>query len=248
MIKKLAVLLLAIPFFSARIHAQSFGEKTSIGFFGGISQYHGSMPETLMRAAAGINLNYSITDKFSVRFQFTATETGGSDSSLNNLANNGNDTRAPHYYFRTNINELCLAPEYDFFSIANGAKLTPYVLAGIGYYNFKPYQIDQITRPNGTFRYQNIAMKQVEKFSNWQMNVPVGIGVKYAVTPNVMINAEGNYRFLFNKYIDNYIADNKKDSYYTISLGISFRLSPISASSGNRGYGNSKDCKCPPVY
>lgn len=248
MAKKSAILLLIILFVGAHLYAQSFGEKTSIGFSGGVSQYHGSMPNTLMRAAAGINLNYSVTDHISVRFQFTASETGGSDSSLNNLANNGNDTRASGYYFRTNINEFSLTPEYDFFSIANGAKFTPYVFAGIGYYNFKPYQIDEIIRSNGTFRYQNIAMKQVEKFSNRQMNVPVGIGVKYAVTPNVIINAEGNYRFLFNKYIDNYIADNKKDSYYTISLGISFRLSPISASSGNRGYGNSKDCKCPPVY
>ena len=247
MIKKLAVLLLAIPFFSTQIYAQSFGEKTSIGFFGGISQYHGSMPQTLVRAAAGINLNYSITDKFSVRFQFAASETGGSDSSLSNLANNGNDTRASAYYFRTNINEFSLMPQYDFFSIAGGAKFTPYVFAGIGYYNFKPYQIDEITRTNGTLRYQNIAMKQVEKFSNWQMNVPLGIGIKYAVTPNVIINAEGDYRFLFNKYIDNYIADNKKDSYYTISLGISFRLSPISANSNGQSRSN-KDCKCPPVY
>ena len=158
MAKKSAILLLIISFVGAHLHAQSFGEKTSIGFSGGVSQYHGSMPETLMRAAAGINLGYSITDRISVRFQFTATETGGGDSLLNNLANNGNDTRASHYYFHTNINEISLTPEYDFFSIANGAKLTPYVFAGIGYYNFKPYQINEITRPKATFRYQNITM------------------------------------------------------------------------------------------
>lgn len=247
MAKKIIILLLIVSFVSAQSRAQNFGEKASIGLFGGISQYHGSMPNTMTRAMAGINLNYSITDNISVRFQFTASETGGSDSSLNNLANNGNDMRASGYYFRTNINEFSIIPEYDFFNIPGVVKFTPYVFAGIGYYNFKPYQIDEVNI-HGSMRYENIAMKQVKNFSNWQMNVPVGIGMKYAVTPNFIINAEGNYRFLFNKYIDNYTADNKKDSYYTISLGISFRLSPISASSSNRVFGNGKDCKCPPVY
>ncbi|HEY0298017.1 MAG TPA: DUF6089 family protein [Arachidicoccus sp.] len=247
MIKKFFILLISIPLLYAQLHAQSFGERTSLGFFGGISQYHGSMSQTLTRSAAGINLHYEISDKFAIRFQYTASETGGSDSTLNNAANNGNDTRASGYYFRTNLNEFTLLPEYNFFNINEGAKFTPYVFAGIAVYNFKPYQIEQISRPNGTFRYQNIAMQQVESFSNWQMNVPIGLGFKYAITPNFIINAEGNYRFLFNKYIDNYIADNKKDSYYTFSLGISFRLSSISVNRTS-GSKSNKDCKCPPVY
>lgn len=240
-------LLILLMLCAASLQAQSFGGKTSIGLLGGMSQYHGSMPQTLKRFEAGLNLHYDINDHIALRFQFATSETGGSDSLLSNIANNGNDTRATNYYFRTNINEISLLPEYNFFNISNGAKFTPYVFAGIGYYNFKPYQTLQINRANGTFRYENVAMRQVEKFSNWQMNVPVGVGIKYAISPNFLINAEGNYRFLFNKYIDNYIADNKKDSYYTISLGISFRLSPISARSDYRS-NSSKDCKCPPVY
>ncbi|MDE1193397.1 MAG: DUF6089 family protein [Arachidicoccus sp.] len=240
--------LIIILFFATSLQAQNFGERASIGIYGGIMQYHGSMPETEKKFAAGINLHYEITDKIALRFQYTASEAGGGDSSLNNIANNGNDIRSQHYYFNTNINEFNLLAEYNFFNINAGAKFTPYIFSGIGYYNFKPYQTELVTRANGTVRYQNVAMKQVEKFSNWKTNIPAGIGIKYAFSPNFMINAEGSYRFLFNKYIDNYIADNKKDSYYTITLGIIFRLSKISVKSSYGNGGSSKNCKCPPVY
>ncbi|ANI88719.1 hypothetical protein A9P82_05135 [Arachidicoccus ginsenosidimutans] len=247
MIKKYFIFLLIVCC-CLQTKAQSFGEKTSIGFFGGVSKYEGSMPQTLTRGAAGINFRYEITDKLHIRFQFTATETGGGDSSLNNAANNGNDTRSQFYYFHTNINEFSLLPEYDFFNINAGAKFTPYIFAGIGYYNFKPYQIVENIRDNGTFRYQNVAMPKVENYSNWQMSIPLGIGIKYAISPNVILNAEGNYRFLTNPYIDNYSADKKNDKFYTFSLGISFRFSPIAAKESFGTGRRKRNCNCPPVY
>jgi len=244
--KKQGLFILLLILCGAQIKAQSFLQNTAVGVWGGISKYNGSMPQTLMRGAAGIYLHYDITNKFAVRLQFMASETGGSDSSLNNATNNGNDERSQSYYFRTNINEISLMPEYNFFDLSAGAKFTPYVFAGIAYYSFKPYQV-VLETTDGSMHYVNLAMPKVSNYSYWQMAVPVGVGIKYAISPNVFLNAEGNYRILFNPYLDNYSADNKKDKYYTVSIGISFRLQSASANGNGRGK-NGKNCKCPPVY
>jgi opacity protein-like surface antigen len=242
MMKKYAPLMLLLLFCCTQTKAQLL-ENTGIGVWGGVSGYKGSMPKTLMRGAAGIYLHYDLTDKFAVRLQFMASETGGSDSSLNNAANNGNDARSQSYYFHTNINEISLMPEYNFFDLRSGAKFTPYIFAGIAYYSFKPYQI-VATTATGTLHYVNLAMPKVTNYSYWQMAVPLGIGVKYALSPNVFLHAEGNYRILFNPYLDNYSADNKNDKYYTISIGITVKLKPASSTSNRNG----RNCKCPPVY
>lgn len=214
---------------------------------GGAMQYGGSMPDIQAKAAVGLGLQYEITDQLHLQLSFTASEAGGSDSSLNNLAHMGNDRSSQGYYFRTNINEFTLTSTYDFFNLNAGRRFTPYVLAGVGLYNFKPYQVVQYENEKGALRKENRAMKQVESFSNWQVNIPVGIGIKYAFSSNFRLKLEGKYRVLFNPYLDNYIADQKNDHYYSVTLGLAFRLQSVSAfARGTRR--NSRDCNCPPVY
>lgn len=244
--KKLLLLSYTLFLFTGSVFCQRFLEKTNVGFGGGISGYHGSMPQTFTKAAGAINIDYELSDHIRIRFQAMASETGGSDSALNNIANLGDDTRSSFYYFHTNINELSLLGEYDIFSLGDGALITPYILAGMGLYNFKPYQIVQVDRPDGSFRYENLVMQKVAGYGNWQISLPVGIGARYALSANTTLHAEANYRFLFNPYIDNYAADGKNDRYYTFSIGFSFRLSPVNGASGSRQ--SSRNCKCPPVY
>ncbi|HTN38913.1 MAG TPA: DUF6089 family protein [Arachidicoccus sp.] len=244
----ITLLILIIPFLQQSLHAQGWNQRSFAEIGGGVMRYGGSIPETSNKAAVSFGLHYEITDQLQLQFTFTTSEAGAHDSTLSNTDHLGNDNRSQHYYFATNINEFTLTPTYDFFNLNNGRQWTPYILAGVGYYNFKPYQVVQYENAKGALRKENRAMEQVEPFSNWQLNVPVGIGIKYGLSPNVRLKLEGKYRFLFNPYLDNFVADNKNDHYYSVSLGLAFRLSPISAASGGKGNRNRKDCNCPPVY
>ena len=226
--------------------AQTGGQRTLLEISGGALRYGGSMNQVETKTAVSFGLHYELTDQIHLQLTYTASEAGGSDSSLDNLAHFGNDTRSNSYYFRTNINEFTLTGSYDVFNLNEGRRLTPYVLAGAGFYNFKPYQEVEYHNAKGALRKENRAMTQVEKFSNWQLNIPLGVGLKWAISPNTHLKLEGKYRLLFNPYLDNYIEDNQNDRFYSLSLGLVFRLQEIAGGSFS-GRGR-KDCNCPPVY
>ena len=57
--------------------------------------------------------------------------------------------------------------------------------------------------------------------------IPVGIGLKYAITDKIGIKAEATYRFTFSDYIDGFsyaVNPDTKDKYYGLSIGLSFNL------------------------
>ena len=241
--------ILVLSSLCSALMAQSTTQRMGFEISGGAMRYGGSMPAVDTKAAVSFGLHYELTDQIHLQLTYTASEAGGGDSALINSAHMGNDTRSNTYYFRSNINEFTLTGSYDFFNLNDGYKFTPFVLAGGGMYNFKPYQVVEYANAKGALRKENQAMKQVEPFSNWQVNVPVGVGLKWAFSPNTQLKLEGKYRLLFNPYLDNYVADGSNDHYYSISLGFIFRLSKISGGNGRHGGGASrKDCNCPPVY
>jgi hypothetical protein len=57
--------------------------------------------------------------------------------------------------------------------------------------------------------------------------VPVGIGVRYGVSPRLAVNAEAAYRFTFTDYLDGFSQaanPDRKDNYHTISVGAIYRI------------------------
>ena len=240
------IMTLALIFFcAAALQAQQLTQRMGFEISGGAMRYGGSMPSVDTKAAVSFGLHYELTDNIHLQLIYTASEAGGGDSALVNLEHFGNDIRSNTYYFRSNINEITLTASYDFFNLNEGFKFTPFVLAGGGLYNFKPYQVVEYKNDKGALRKENRAMEQVEHFSNWQVNIPLGVGIKWGISPNTQLKLEGKYRILFNPYLDNFIADGKNDHFYSISLGFIFRLSKIS---GGRSRTGRKDCNCPPVY
>lgn len=240
------VALLILLFLATALPAQTTMQRTWLEISGGVMRYGGSMPTVDTKAAAIFGLHYEITDKIHVQLQFTASEAGGADSALDNQTNLGNDGRSSQYYFKTNINEFSLTGSYDFFNLNAGYRFTPYVVAGAGFYNFKPYQVVEFNNAQGALRKENRAMRQVEPFSNWQISLPVGVGVKWGLSANTQLKLEGKYRVLMNSYLDNYIADGGNDHYFSVALGFVFRLAKVSGSGGRTRGG--RNCNCPPVY
>jgi len=57
--------------------------------------------------------------------------------------------------------------------------------------------------------------------------MPLGAGVKYAVSPKLSVFAESVYRFTYSDYIDGFSKAanaSEKDSYYSISVGLTYRF------------------------
>ena len=134
--------------------------------------------------------------------------------------------------FKSNIFDAAVTAEYDLYDIREAAnpifintqqatiRYTPYVFAGIAVFNFNPY-----TYYNGQKVYLAPLKTEAESvpYSLWQLSIPFGIGIKYALTENIIIAGEMNIRKAFTDYMD----DVSKFSYVdtTVLLNTNGQLS-----------------------
>ena len=223
------------------ISQNTFFQKIHVGVNVGVTGHLGSLSQTDLKPGVGLQTEYEITDKIHLRLNGYISELSGKDNLIPNF---GDDNRNPNYYFQSNLNEISLLGQYEVFNMNAGRRFSPYIFGGVAMYHYKPYQKVAYTNSNNDMRFANLAIKQTYLFKNEQLSFPVGMGVKYGFTPNFRIFAEGNYRIMNNLLLDNFADDNKFDSYYSVSVGILFRLANIS---GARKGIRSRDCNCP-VY
>jgi len=139
--------------------------------------------------------------------------------------------------FQTNITEFGVVAElHPFYAFINWdnrddepPKYSPYLLGGIGYYSFNPQAlIDNklidlqplSTEGQGLKEYPD---KQVYKLK--QINFPIGMGLKYELSPLVNIRGEFQYRILSTDYLDDCSTDYVDPSFYANNGFSGVRLS-----------------------
>lgn len=96
--------------------------------------------------------------------------------------------------------------EYNFLDLYT-TRITPYGFAGIGLFKFSPYTVDSVygkvylnglsTEGQGLPQYPD--RKPYKKI---QLNIPVGAGVKYALSDDVQFGFEFGLRVNFTDYLD----------------------------------------------
>ena len=112
--------------------------------------------------------------------------------------------------FRSKVNEISLMAEFHPLNLKyydDGAPLlSPYILAGIGYFWFNPQveignrRIDlQPLRTEGQ-GFDEYPDRQPYKLSS--VNVPMGVGIRYELSPLFNIRLEYLHRILFTDYLD----------------------------------------------
>ncbi len=107
---------------------------------------------------------------------------------------------------------------------------SPYLFAGVGY-SFLNIKRDW-SRFNAEYFTENtlkngLTADILHKLPKGIPVIPVGIGIRYAISSRMTINAETSYRFISTDYLDGFsqAADpNKKDNYYSNSIGIIYRF------------------------
>ena len=114
--------------------------QSSIGVFGGVSNYVGDLSEKLYqnsRAAVGITISRPISRHISLRAGLTFGKVNAADS-----LNPREDFRKRNFSFQSSISELSLVGEFNTLDM-NYKRCSPYLFGGLALYHFNPYTFNQ---------------------------------------------------------------------------------------------------------
>lgn len=191
-------------FMAVLLSMQVFAQPVRLHIGGGFANYNGDLQAhafTLNQARSVVSAGatFNITPKFAVRSDYSFAHLSADDKQ-NPKALNRN------LNFKTIIQELSLTGEYDVFDLYD-KRWSPYVFAGVGRYYFSPYTTDQAnqkvylqglgTEGQGLSQYPD---RKPYKKAQW--NIPIGGGLKYALSDDIYIAGEFGFRKLFTDYLD----------------------------------------------
>lgn len=166
-----------------------------------------------------------------VAVQYTYLE--GSDANITVLNSDTNYRKNRNLDFRSNMLEIYTAAEFFplmFFrrnDIEYAPRLRPYIFAGIGLFHFNPQ--GSLTDQNGNKTWHDLQPLHTEgqgfpeypkrkNYSLTQINIPLGVGVKYKLTEKVNVGFELLYRKTFTDYIDDISTTYIDPSLFTKNL------------------------------
>lgn len=195
------ILLLWAFVFPFAIHAQ----KLHATLFGGFANYYGDLQNksfTLDQAngAFGIGAKYDLTDKIAVRSGIVFGKLSATD------AKNKSALHFRNLSFQSRIFEFNALGEYTFFDMTD-RKLSPYVFGGLALFHFNPYTYDTLgnkfflkplsTEGQGLSQYPDRKPYKLTQFA-----IPLGAGIKFRMTDNVVLSYEFGLRKTFTDYLD----------------------------------------------
>ncbi len=146
------------------------------------------------------------------RLEGTFGRVKASDHVLKRISNSSPYRYQRNLSFRSTINEMMLVTEIHplyYKKFKKGEKLprySPYLVAGIGYFSFNP-----MAKINKSWIELKPLSTEGEGFSEYpgrkpyklkQINFPIGIGLKYKLSPYINISAECVSRILNTDYLD----------------------------------------------
>jgi hypothetical protein len=183
-------------------------------------------------------------DWIGVRLAADITYLEGSDDIINTTGIDELWRKQRNLDFKTTIYEGYLALEIFptmFFKRQSdyAPKLRPYALAGIGVFHFNPK--GSITNAAGDKSWHNLQPLRLEgqgmaeypnskPYKLTQLNIPVGVGLKYYASERINLSTEFLYRKTFTDYIDdvskNYIDANNYTKYLSATdAALAYKLS-----------------------
>jgi hypothetical protein len=184
--------------------AISIGQPLRIHLLGGFSNYNGDLQQkrfTLEQAkgAIGGGFTYDITDHFSARADAIIASVGADDKRSKRP-----DLIARNLNFTSPIYELSLLGEYNLFSLKDH-KFSPYVFGGVGIFHFNPYTHDAAGNKvflSGLSTEGEGFLPGKNYYKRTDLNIPIGGGIKYALSDDLHAGFELGLRVLKTDYLD----------------------------------------------
>jgi len=194
--------------FSLLIIFNLSGQYTEVGFFAGVSNYHGDLtPKNLevvsYAPAFGAFGRYNFNGHFAIKAHLYKGTLQGSD--FNAQITKGERER--NLSFQSNVLELGTQFEYNFLDFKVAIKdhiTTPYIFAGVSGFYFNPQ-----AEINGQwFDLQPLATEgqglegNPAPYKKFSVAIPWGLGVKFNLNHLTNIGLEFGIRKTFTDYID----------------------------------------------
>ena len=186
-------LSLIIPLLGLTSSAQSW----EIGGLLGGSNYHGDLAYNIVPSetnfSGGAFFKYNFNETWSMRPTLSYMQISGADS-------NFTENRLRNLSFRNNIFEFSTIMEYNFQPFSNKGiheRTSFYLLGGIGVFAHKPQ-----ARLDDTWYDLPPRQTENQRYNLIQVSLPMGAGIKRAISPNFILGVEAGWRMTFTDYLD----------------------------------------------
>ncbi len=227
-----------------------FLKDVSVGLTGGAYIYQGDLAQSFLGSTKTSSFGLSVyaqktlSNYLSFRLNFSSAKLKGDESVYSSPAYR----RQRNFMFTSPLKELSGLVLWNIKgNNYNSYGPTPYLFSGIGvaFINSKPdYSRMDTTVSKIPSMNQNIAVDMAHGTPSVLPVIPLGAGIEFSLSQKLLLNIESAYRFSFSDYIDGFsIAANpdKKDSYYSVTLGVRYRFSAGETNSIGRK-GNALGC------
>ncbi|MEE2953767.1 MAG: DUF6089 family protein [Bacteroidota bacterium] len=208
-IKKSIVSTIIISMISISAFTQSFSPYNEIGLMLGSSYYLGELNKTHfndVQIAGGLFFRKNIDRRFAYKIEAILGYLNGDER------DNKNDSISQDRYlhFKSPLYEFSTQIEFNFLPYEVGNPLyswTPFVFSGISVFQFNP----MAESPNGNWvNLQELGTEgqgtpqfpERKKYSLIQFSVPMGGGIKFAISNSTTIMLEYGMRKTFTDYLD----------------------------------------------
>ena len=186
-------------------------QHAEFGLMGGTSHYLGDLsPKTNRLSAGKTHLMGGAFFKYNIN-NYVAVRLGGNYGKLSADDANSNieSQKTRNLSFESKLIEGNLIAEFNILGYQpyNLVRpFSPYIFAGVAFFNFKPQaELDGSMvelQPLGTEGQGLAEFPERKLYQLTQFSIPVGVGVKYALTDQLNLGFEIGIRKTFTDYID----------------------------------------------
>jgi len=169
---------------------------------------------SMTKIMVGAHLTLYPRDFYGIRFAMNLGSIEGDDAVISGKGGLEEARKFRNQNFRSSIFEVMavgeLYPTVFFEEDATDVyhKIRPYGVLGVGVFHFNPKGLDPATgqwvelQPLHTEGQGFPEYPDRKEYKLWQLNIPMGIGVKYFVSENFSLSLEVLHRKTFTDYID----------------------------------------------
>ena len=236
MIRTKCVCLLLLCFSAFRVAAQSSSYLPEFGMGAGTLIYQGDLTRNPFGTLKGAKpmLQAWYQKPFSPYFSWRAELEVGSIQADESVFSTPAWKQQRNFSFSSKVTEISGKLLYNLYG-DNGKEtfhtITPYVMAGAGVSVLRVKR-DWSRMDTSIFNSKSnaatgLGIDTLHTPPRVQLVLPVGVGIRWAVTNSMSVHAEATYRLVFSDYLDGFsYAANKsaRDGYYGISAGVSWAL------------------------
>jgi Domain of unknown function (DUF6089) len=227
-LKKSALTVITILITSSFLHAQIDLSKYEVGLSGGVFVYQGDLtPQPLgsyktLKPQFALHVYRILSPSFSVRLNVNRGKLYGNDAAYSNPE----WRQQRNFNFTTPVTELSLQGVWNILQ-ARSPRFSPYLFAGAGI-SFLKIKRDWSNMYPAVFGESSdvqagLTVDAAKTLPRVIPVVPVGAGVRYALSDRFSLTGETSYRLSFTDYMDGFSKSanpGKNDHYLSHSIGI----------------------------